>query len=330
MDAKVFLCRYFLGMIRTGVYGSIDSSTVGMVENILDVAELDVVGTYSAESGKSIASDLHLHKFDEEGSFLNNVDAVIAVSPATSLEEIKTLVKSSKHVFFEPASSYNSTDVTKLSNIVDEANVKVQAGFHHRFNNTFLSAKPFIVSPRYIQSHNYRRFDSRNEYCSVLMDMLINDVDIVLSVVKSNVKNIYASASSIQQMPAMTPDVINARIEFYNGCVAHFVASRIETEDSHGMTFYCRDSYTNIDMLNNKASLVKKRGEIDDPSFFSHQVGDLSVEQIMVKPNNVYYDEFTSFAKSILYNKSPEVNVDTILKTYEVVKKIKEKITLVF
>ena len=317
-------------MIRTGVYGSIDSSTVGMVENILDVAELDVVGTYSAESGKSIASDLHLHKFDEEGSFLNNVDAVIAVSPATSLEEIKTLVKSSKHVFFEPASSYNSTDVTKLSNIVDEANVKVQAGFHHRFNNTFLSAKPSIVSPRYIQSHNYRRFDSRNEYCSVLMDMLINDVDIVLSVVKSNVKNIYASASSIQQMPAMTPDVINARIEFYNGCVAHFVASRIETEDSHGMTFYCRDSYTNIDMLNNKASLVKKRGEIDDPSFFSHQVGDLSVEQILVKPNNVYYDEFTSFAKSILYNKSPEVNVDTILKTYEVVKKIKEKITLVF
>ena len=317
-------------MIRTGVYGSIDSSTVGMVENILDVAELDVVGTYSAESGKSIASDLHLHKFDEEGSFLNNVDAVIAVSPATSLEEIKTLVKSSKHVFFEPASSYNSTDVTKLSNIVDEANVKVQAGFHHRFNNTFLSAKPSIVSPRYIQSHNYRRFDSRNEYCSVLMDMLINDVDIVLSVVKSNVKNIYASASSIQQMPAMTPDVINARIEFYNGCVAHFVASRIETEDSHGMTFYCRDSDTNIDMLNNKASLVKKRGEIDDPSFFSHQVGDLSVEQILVKPNNVYYDEFTSFAKSILYNKSPEVNVDTILKTYEVVKKIKEKITLVF
>ena len=100
-------------MIRTGVYGSIDSSTVGMVENILDVAELDVVGTYSAESAKSTVPDLHLRKFDEEGAFLKNVDAVIAVSPATSLEEIKTLVKSSKHVFFEPASSYCSTDVNK-------------------------------------------------------------------------------------------------------------------------------------------------------------------------------------------------------------------------
>jgi Predicted dehydrogenases and related proteins len=316
-------------MIRTGVYGSIDSSTVGMVENILDVAELDVVGMYSAKPEHG-DTKLHLREFDEEGAFLNNVDAVIAVSPATSLEEIKTLVKSSKHVFFEPASSYCSTDVTKLSSIVDEANVKVQAGFHHRFNNTFLSAKPFIVSPRFIQSVNHRRFNSNSEYCSVLMDMLINDVDIVLSVVKSNVKNIYASASAITQMPSVVPDVINARIEFYNGCVAHFVASRIAEDDSHKMTFYCRDSYTNIDMLANKASLVKKRGDVDDPSFFSQSVGDLSVEQIMVKPNNVYYDEFTSFAKSILYNKSPEVNVDTILKTYEVVKKIKDKIKLGF
>ncbi|MBR6067211.1 MAG: hypothetical protein IKP45_05370 [Bacteroidales bacterium] len=317
-------------MIRTGVYGSIDSSTVGMVENILDVAELDVVGMYSTVSDLSNVKNLHLRKFDEEGAFLKNVDAVIAVSPTTSLEEIKTLVKSSKHVFFEPASSYCSTDVTKLSSIVDEANVKVQAGFHHRFNNTFLSAKPFIIMPRFIQSVNHRRFNSSSEYCSVLMDMLINDVDIVLSVVKSNVKNIYASASAITQMPSVAPDVINARIEFYNGCAAHFVASRIAEEDSHKMTFYCRDSYTNIDMLNNKASLIKKNSDVDDPSFFSQPVGDLRVEPIMVKQNNIYYDEFTSFAKSILYNKSPEVNVDTILKTYDVVKKIKDKINLTF
>lgn len=316
-------------MIRTGVYGNIDSSTAVIVENILDVTELEVVGAYSAVPDQG-DSRLHLREFDKEDVFLENVDAVISVSPTTSLEEIKTLVKSSKHVFFEPASSYCCTDVNKLSSIVDEANVKVQAGFHHRFNNTFLSAKPFIVSPRYIQSHNHRRFDSRNEYCSVLMDMLINDVDIVLSVVKSNVKNIYASASLMQQAPATSPDVINARIEFYNGCVAHFVASRIATDDSHGMTFYCRDSYTNIDMLNNKASLVKKHDDADNPTFFSKSVGDLCVEPIMVKPNNVYYDEFTSFAKSILYNKSPEVNVDTILKTYDVVRRIKEKIRMTF
>ena len=147
---------------------------------------------------------------------------------------------------------------------------------------------------------------------------------------KSNVKNIYASASAITQMPSVAPDVINARIEFYNGCAAHFVASRIAEEDSHKMTFYCRDSYTNIDMLNNKASLIKKNSDVDDPSFFSQPVGDLRVEPIMVKQNNIYYDEFTSFAKSILYNKSPEVNVDTILKTYDVVKKIKDKINLTF
>ncbi len=314
-------------MIKTGVYGNINSYTDGIVENILDVAELDVVGIYSPEHAQSPSSKLHLHEFNEESTFLKNVDAVIAVSPVANLEDIKTLVKSSKHVFFEPTSSYCSADVTKLSNIVDEANVKVQAGFHHRFNNTFLSAKPFITSPRFIQSNNFKRFDAKNEYCSVLMDMLINDVDIVLSVVKSNVKNIYANASSIK---SLSPDIINVRIEFYNGCVAHFTAGKIAVEDSHNMTFYCRDSYTNIDMQNNDAFLVKKRIEGEATTFFQQTVGDLFVEPIMVKPNNVYYDEFSSFAKSILYNKSPEVNVDTILKTYDVVKKIKDKINLTF
>lgn len=314
-------------MIKTGVYGNINSFTDGIVENILDVAELDVVGTYSPAHENPVSSKLHLPEFNEESTFLKNVDAVIAVSPITNLEDIKALVKSSKHVFFEPTSSYCSNDVSKLSSIVDEANVKVQAGFHHRFNNTFLSAKPFIVSPRFIQSMNFKRFDAKNEYCSVLMDMLINDVDIVLSVVKSNVKNIYANASAIK---SHTPDIINARIEFYNGCVAHFTAGKIAIADSHDMTFYCRDSYTNIDMLNNTASLVKKRVEGEETTFFQKSVGDLFVEPIMVKPNNVYYDEFSSFAKSILYNKSPEVNVDTILKTYDVVKKIKDKINLSF
>ncbi|MCF0207432.1 MAG: hypothetical protein HUK15_08390, partial [Bacteroidales bacterium] len=268
-----------------------------------------------------------LRRFDEESAFLSNVDAVIAVSPIKNLEDIKSLVKSMKHVFFEPISSYCSTEVMKLSNIVDEANVKVQAGFHHRFNNTFLSAKPFINSPRFIQSMHFKRFDSKSEYCSVLMDMLINDIDIVLSVVKSGVKNVMASASS---MKSMSPDIINVRLEFFNGCIAHFTASKIAIEDSHNMTFYCRDSYTNIDLLGNSASQVKKKDSNENPTFFQQSVGELIVEPIMIKPNKVYYDEYTSFAKSILYNKSPEVNIDTILKTYDVVKKIKDKINLAF
>lgn len=312
-------------MIRTGVYGNTNSYTDFMLGNILDVAELNVIGSYSPAAVCN--SKYSLTEFAEESTFLQNVDAVIALSPVVNLEDVKTLVKQSKHVFFEPTSSYSSSEVTKLSSIVDEANVKVQAGFHHRFNNTFLSAKPFIVSPRFIQSVNHKVFNPQNDHYSQLLDMLVNDIDIVLSVVKSNVKNIYATASSIK---ASTPDIINVRLEFYNGCVAHFTTTKIAVEATHAMTFYCRESYTNIDLHNNTANLVKKKTPGEETTFFQKTVGDLYIEPIMVKPNNLYFDEFSSFAKSILYNKAPEVNIDTIQKTYDVVKRIKEKINLGF
>lgn len=313
-------------MIKTGIYGQPDLE-VDILEKILDVPELSIVGMYAPENlkNKDFENRYNLKTFEEEGNLLEKVDAIIALSPLSGLDNVEQLVRNAKHVFFEPSTEYCNSDVNKLSNIVDEANVKVQAGFHHRFNNTFLSARPFIVNPKFIQSNHFRRFAFDTEAISVLMDMLICDIDIVLGVIRSNLKSVHANATSINKEG---PDIINVRLEFMNGSVAQMTAGRIATTNSHELSFYCDKDYTNIDLIRNKAWQVKKRNEDSEMKLFQENIGDLIVDPIPVKPNNHYYDEFLSFARSIVHDKSPEVDLETVLKTYSVASKIKEKIKL--
>ncbi len=313
-------------MIKTGIYGHPDFEA-DILEKILDVPELSVVGMYSPNQTNSqdFQSKYQLKTFQEAGSLIDEVDAVIALSPMSGLDKVEQLVRNSKHVFFEPSSDYCNRDVNKLSSIVDEANVKVQAGFHHRFNNTFLSARPFIINPKFIQVNNFKRFSFNTEACSVLMDMLISDIDIVLGVIKSNIKAVHANATAINREG---PDIINVRLEFVNGSVAQLTAGRIATNNSHELSFYCDSDYTSIDLVRNKAWQVKKRNQESDMKLFQENIGDLIVDPIPVKPNNHYYDEFLSFAQSIVHDKSPEVDLETVLKTYSVASQIKDKIKL--
>ncbi|PLX06818.1 MAG: hypothetical protein C0596_14035 [Marinilabiliales bacterium] len=290
-------------MIKTGIYGHPDFEA-DILEKIMDVPELSVVGMYSPNKtdSKDIEDKYKLKTYEEAGSLIDQVDAVIALNPLSGLDKVEQLVRNAKHVFFEPSSEYCNRDVTKLSDIVDEANVKVQAGFHHRFNNTFLSARPFIVNPKFIQSNNFRKFAVDSVAISVLMDMLISDIDIVLGVIKSNLKAVHANATSIN---LEGPDIINVRLEFMNGSVAQLTAGRIATTNSHELSFYCNNDYTSIDLIRNKAWQVKKRNQESDIKLFKENIGDLIVDTIPVKPNNHYYDEFLSFARSIVYDKSP-------------------------
>ncbi|MDD2386641.1 MAG: hypothetical protein PHP52_07635 [Bacteroidales bacterium] len=312
-------------MIKTGIYG-LPSFELDIIEKIMDVPELNIIGMYSPlEDTNNDLQKYKLKAYTDPSLLINDVEAIIALSPMSGLDKVEELVRNSKHVFFEPSSDYCNRDVNKLSDIVDEANVKVQAGFHHRFNNTFLSAKPFIINPKFIQANYFRKFSFGTESCSVLMDMLINDIDIVLGMIKSNIKAVYANATTINKKD---PDIINVRLEFMNGAVAQLTAGRIATSNTHEISFYCDNDYTNIDLVRNKAWQVKKRNQESEIKLFQENIGDLIVDPIPVKLNNHYYDEFLSFAKSIVLNKSPEVDLETVLKTYSIASQIKDKIKL--
>ncbi len=313
-------------MIRTGVIGNNEFCNTTL-ENLSDVNEFKLIGLHEPvhDNTNNLADKFNLKSYSQATEMLKDVDAVIAMPPLSCPENISYFVRNSKHVFFELSTDYSKTEANKLSAIIDEADVKVQVGLHHRFNNTFLSAKPFINNPKFIQSGNYKKFNSESQNYKALLDMLIADIDIVLSIVNAEVKNIVANAASM--FPG-APDVINARIEFLNGCVAQLTAGIIATEDSHQFGFYCTKDFINIDFCKNKAWIIKKKDKNSDIKLFQENISGLCVEPINIKPNNHLYDEFHSFAKSIMYNKNPEVSIDSTIKTLSIIQVIKEKIKL--
>lgn len=313
-------------MIKTGVIGN-QSFCCNTIEKLLDVNEFKVIGFHNTQLGEDSFSgqDYKLKSYSHTSELINDVDAVIAMPPFSTPNNVSYFVKQSKHVFFELSNEYCKREASRLSAIIDEANVKVQVGFHHRYINTFLAAKKFINKPKFIQSNHYKKYSNQTNNSKMLLDMLIGDVDIVLSVVNSDVKSVVANAASI--MPG-TPDVINVRIEFFNGCVAQLTVGLIATEDSHSFGFYCAKDFINLDLSKNKAWVIRKKDENSELKLFQQNIGDLNVEQINVKPNNHLYDEFSAFAKSIVYNTSPEVSVESTLETLAVIQQIKEKIKL--
>ncbi len=308
-------------MVKTGIYGRFNND-VNLLEKLLDVRELNIIGAYSPDNK---CESSHIKWFTDESVLLNSVDAIIALSPLSCWNKVENFIKNSKHVFFEPSSDYSNYNINKLSTLIEEANVKVQAGFHHRFNPTFLSARPFLKKPKFIQVNNSKKFSKDSQSCSVLLDMLLIDIDIVLTVIKSSLKSLKANAIAINNTE---PDIINTYLEFNNGSVVHLTANRISTENSHTLNFYCSDDYTNINLTKNTAWQVKKCHFNPDISLFQENIEDLIVDPIPVKPNNSYFDEFSSFAKSIVQNKSPEVEIETLTRAYDIIEKIKHKIRL--
>ena len=313
-------------MIKTGIIGD-RSFCSESLDKLVDIQELRMIGYHQVKSDNTdyLSDKFNIRPYCSTNELLGDVDAVIAMPPFSSPDNVSFFVRNSKHVFFELSTDYSKSVAGKLSAIIDEANVKVQVGFHHRFNNTFLAAKPFVVRPKFIQSGNYKKVVTCTENTKMLLDMLINDVDIVLSVVNSEVKNVVANAASV--LPG-TPDVINVRIEFHNGCVAQLTAGLIATEDTHQFGFYCDRDFINIDLNRNKAWLIRKKSQEGEMRLFQENIGDLCVEEISVKPNNYLFDEFNSFAKSIVYDRHPEVSVESTVKTLSVIQMIKDRIKL--
>ncbi len=314
-------------MVKTGICGQVNDY-YEILENVLDIPELSLVGFYNPNllnTNDFNKIDNKIKSYKHVDTLLDDVDAVIALSPLSDSKSLETLVKSSKHVFFEPNSRFYSGDFNKLTNIIDEANVKVQAGFHHRFNNSFLSAKPFIKKPKFIQSQNFKQYRHEFDTNTLLLDLLIKDIDIVLSVVPYNIKNIKANSNSPN---IANLDIINVRIEFMNGSVADLTVGKIATEDYSEINFYSDKDLVQINFNKNTAKHIKKNDNIHINSLFQTNIGDLIIDDIPIKPNNFYFDEISSFAKSIIYNKEPEVDINEVLKTYEIMACIKEKLKL--
>lgn len=303
-------------MLKIGVVGAGHLGKIH-IRILKDCDFAEFVGFYDAdqEVSQEFASDLGVKSFDTIDDLIAAADVVSVVTPTLAHFEIaQNAMRNFKHVFIEKPIAHTIKESQKLMSLAVEANVKVQVGHVERFNPGFIDASKYLDNPMFIETHRLAQFNPRGTDVSVVLDLMIHDIDIVLSVVNSNVKNIYASGVSVV---SDTPDIANARIEFDNGCVANLTASRMSMKNMRKSRFFQKDAYVAVDFLEKNSEIIRmkdvSKSEID-PFAVTIDLGEKGFKQIDiikedVEPNNAILEELKSFVNAIENDLTPTVSI---------------------
>lgn len=326
-------------MLKIGVLGAGHLGKIH-IKCILESDKLDLVGFYDPDKAISelVEKDFGIKRFTDIESLIGMVDIVDIVTPTISHFDcaIQSL-KGFKHVFIEKPIVTTPAEAKQLIALAEEAEVKVQVGHVERFNPAFTAVLPFLTKPMFIETHRLAQFNPRGTDVPVILDLMIHDIDIVLSVVKSNIRKISASGVSVV---SDTPDIANARLEFDNGCVANLTASRISMKNMRKTRFFQPDAYISVDFLNKKAEVLRMENVSDpekaDPLAMIIDLGkgkgskQIIFEKPDVQPVNAIKNELESFAMAIKNNTNPLVSINDGYLALDIAYKIMDKMNYAY
>ena len=322
-------------MIKIGVIGAGHLGKIH-IRLLKEIPEFDLVGFVdnSDENAAKVVDEYKVKRFDTFDELLEAVDAIDIVTPTFNhYESALKAMKLGKHVFIEKPLANNMPEAKELVALAHEADVKVQVGHVERFNPAFLAAQQYEMKPMFIETHRLAEFNPRGTDVSVVLDLMIHDIDITLSVVKSNVKRISASGVSVV---SDTPDIANARIEFDNGCVANLTASRISLKNMRKTRMFQRDAYITVDFLAKKMEvfrLEEAKGQ-ENPYSVVLDLGEDKGKKIIhfespdVEPVNSIKKELELFNQSIANNTTTAVTIEDGYNAMNVAYEIIDKINM--
>lgn len=300
-----------IGVLGAGHLGKIHINCIQQIENY------DLVGFYDPDraTAAEVESKTGVCCFDSIDSLIDAVDVVDIVTPTIQHYHCASMaLKKQKHVFIEKPIVATPDEANALMQLALEAGVKVQVGHVERFNPAFIAAEPFIKSPRFIEAHRLSMFNPRGTDVPVVLDLMIHDLDILLTIVKSEVSHVSASGVALV---SPTPDITNARIEFENGTVANLTASRLSLKNMRKTRIFQDDAYITVDFLDKVAEVVRLNDDVDptDPLSFTLCLADGSERQITlekpeVHPINAIKTELESFYDAIVHNTKPAVTIE--------------------
>ncbi len=303
-------------MLKVGVLGAGHLGKIHL-KLLQQSSKYELVGFYdeNLENGKKIAEEFGYKQFNTIATLIHAVDVIDIVTPTLSHYKCaKVAIKSGKHVFIEKPISNTVAEAEEIIALAKEYNVKGQVGHVERFNPAFLATKDMIDNPMFIETHRLAEFNPRGTDVPVVLDLMIHDIDAILSVVHSKVKKINASGVSVI---SDTPDIANARIEFENGCVANLTSSRISMKNMRKSRFFQKDAYISVDFLDKICEVVKMQDAPENPGDFDMilQNAEGVKKQIYfanpeVAPNNAILDELETFADAINSNTTPIVTLE--------------------
>ena len=321
-------------MLKIGVFGSGHLGKIH-IRLLLELTEqFEVVGFYdpSDENAAEVIEKFQLKRFQSMQELLDAVECVDIVTPTLTHAELASMaLRNSKHVFIEKPVTETVDEARSLMGLAREANVKVQVGHVERFNPAFQAAVPFLTKPMFIETHRLAQFNPRGTDVPVVLDLMIHDLDIILSVVKSGVKRISASGVAVV---SDTPDITNARIEFDNGCVANLTASRISMKNMRKSRFFQKDAYISVDFLTKELEVVRMETVEGEPNpldiVFDMGEGKPVKKIYFDKPDigeiNAIKEELNSFHDAIVNDTTPLVSLEDGFRALDVAQQILDKL----
>jgi predicted dehydrogenase len=303
-------------MLKVGVLGAGHLGKIHL-RLLQQSSQYELVGFYdeNQENGAKIAAEFGYKQFDTIAKLIHAVDVIDIVTPTLSHYKCaKVAIKSGKHVFIEKPISTTVAEAEEIIALAKEYNVKGQVGHVERFNPAFIAVKDMIEAPMFIETHRLAEFNPRGTDVPVVLDLMIHDIDAILSVVKSKVKAVHASGVSVL---SQSPDIANARIEFENGCVANVTSSRISMKNMRKSRFFQKDAYISVDYLDKVCEVVKMKDAPETPGDFDMILQNAEGERKQiyfanpeVSSNNAILDELETFAHAINTNTTPIVTLE--------------------
>ncbi len=297
-------------MLKVGVFG-VGHLGKFHLNNWLEIENAKVVGIVDtdADMADEVAEKYGIKRFSSADKLIDACDIVDIVVPTQFHYELCIkAIRKGKHVFVEKPLANTLEEAKTIVNMVNEANVKFQVGHVERFNPAFLALKDIDMHPMFIEVHRLAQFNPRGTEVSVILDLMIHDIDIILSLVKGNVRSINASGVAVM---TETPDIANVRIEFDNGCVANLTSSRISMKKMRKMRLFQKDAYIAIDFLEKNAEVIRIKEEADENAFcFDLETPNgtktIAVNNPEVVESNAIKNELQSFVNAII-NDTPTV-----------------------
>lgn len=317
-------------MLKVGVFG-VGHLGKFHLNNWREIRDVELVGFYDPNdvAAQEVTEKYQLARFLDPGRLMDAVDAIDVVAPTNfHFELCKLAIRKGKHVFVEKPLANTMDEARELVKLAKESNIKFQVGHVERFNPAFIAVEQLDLHPMFIEVHRLAQFNPRGTEVSVILDLMIHDIDIILNLVKSEVKLISASGVAVM---TDTPDIANVRIEFNNGCVANLTSSRISMKKMRKMRLFQKDAYIGIDFLNKKTEVIKLKTPQDIDAFSFdldtlHGKKTIAVINPQVPEVNAIKLELESFRDAISTNTPTKVSEVDGYRAMDVAHQILQKI----
>lgn len=271
-------------------------------EKYANMEHVDLVGVVDIDKAQAekVAKKVHSKAFASHREILDKVDAVSVVVPTPAHFAVsKDFLENDVDVLIEKPMTATLKEADELIRCSESRGLIVQVGHLERFNPAVVALKDVVDRPMFIESHRLSIYNERGTDVSVVLDLMIHDIDIILNFVKSEIKNLHAAGIAVVSEHV---DIANARLEFNNGCVANVTASRISTRNERKIRLFQKDAYMSVDFANRGITVIRQGGGSADSL-----IPGMGIKQLSFTKGDALEDELSSFVNAVIRRESPEV-----------------------